>query len=246
MEEQIDKKVLSILEKLISLKEGAEKVGSLHEAEVAFSKINEILLKHNLSLDDLEFKKPSEIEDEDFLFNWVSISKNSRKNEGYWYLRLYSVIAKHNLCSIIILSRNHKPYGVKFLGKRVNIDITKYVCEYLERYFLALAKQSWHGDGNRNTYIRSFLVGTVEGLKHKFEEERKAQIVNSQIYALVKNEQLLINTYINNMGANLTSRNRTSKVSDRSGLEDGFKVGKEVKINKGLENRNSFNQSLIG
>src|SRR3989339_868143 len=114
-EDQIPKKIYDVLKKLMNLKEGAEKIGSIHEAENAAARINEILLKYNLELSEIKFSEKSKIEyDETALPGIVfedGIFKNKRKNEGNWVQLLYMIISKHNLCKVVFSTRKNFIFG---------------------------------------------------------------------------------------------------------------------------------------
>jgi hypothetical protein len=89
-----DNQTLSdILDKIAKIRALAERGGTLHEAEVAAAKMHELLIRHNLTLDDVQHhaeRTARTVERQDYLYG-----------PHRWKGELASVLAKHNMCRFI-------------------------------------------------------------------------------------------------------------------------------------------------
>jgi len=228
----VPENVLELLRKLFAFEEGANKIGSLNEAEVAASKIQEILLKYNLDRDKVKGEKNK------YVMRRLKVSDYSSKNEGKWIRMLLSGIAVYNLCEIIIRaygSREDSEYCL--IGTEENTEIVEYLFNQLRVRIYELSKVSWQtyfGLEKKNTYLRGFLMGAAIGVRNRLHKDwEKAQESNQNTMALVKSNTAELDEFKNSVFTNLKSKGYSSS-SSIDGYSKGIKVGKSIDIHKGI------------
>ena len=94
-QKQSTERVLERIAKLMQMADG----GTQHEAETAAKMAQQLLMKHNLSMDDVNVdidEKERAVQDE--RFNMRDVWK---KVEGNWVAILYNQVAINNLCKVI-------------------------------------------------------------------------------------------------------------------------------------------------
>lgn len=229
----IPENVLELLRKLLAFEEGANKIGSLNEAEVAAAKIQEILLKYNLDREKITGEKSK------YVMVVLKVSDYSYRTEGKWIRMLLSGIAIYNLCEVVIRS-----YGSSedseycLIGTEDNTEIVVYLFNQLRTRISDLSKEAWkryYGPEKKNTYLRGFLMGAAIGIRNKLQEEwEKAQKENQSTTALIKSNAAELTDYKHSVFKNLKSKGYSSS-SSIDGYLTGKKVGKSINIHKGIE-----------
>lgn len=173
----IPQDLLDKIQKIINLKEGAESIGSLHEAETAALRLQSLLLKHNLDLETVQKsqinKKRESITDEH-----VDLRDQFNKVETEWVPKLYRVVAENYLCKVYWYTNS-----VTIIGKKDNIAFVCYVCEQLVAKIRIIEKLMWAKydeladvvpgppKEKRGTFRRGFLNGAVDGINIKLRGE---------------------------------------------------------------------------
>jgi hypothetical protein len=165
--EQIDPKIIEKIQKLLNLKEGAEAVGNLHEAENAAARVQDYLLRYNL---DLETVKKSKIEQKAEMESiTINCSDKQDKRESNWVPKLYVAIATNNLCKIFTYDQQ-----VRILGHKVNVQMVAYIAEQMIAKIRIAEKFTWKEYENsplepwgerekRGTFRRGFFEGAAYG-----------------------------------------------------------------------------------
>lgn len=192
--------VLAKVQKLLSLADGAKAVGSTAEAENAASKASRLLMEYNISEEEArQFGQTKKAVKEES----IDHTKKNGPKEGDWVRHLYSGIAKHNLCQVII-QKGHGKYKIPdtliLIGTDTNRELVNYFAEYLVPQIRQLARKSWSeymGKEKRLSYIRAFLLGCAHGIAHKLAEQQEQMAAqNPKITDLVHVTGKEIQTYI--------------------------------------------------
>lgn len=236
-------KLTDKISKLIKLQGGAKEIGSLEEAAAAASRIQVLLLKHNLELSDLKLEKGEEgpvatntrinLEEE---FNWT-------KSSGPWMTNLIGLLAIRNLCGIVIVNRPNKNYtanipDIMLFGEKHNIEIVSMLAAQLIHRLKRMAAQSFKeytGFDKKNAYYRGYLQGAVNGINTKMQEAKKElELEHSGITALVVSSDKLVKNAIEDYFKGNLKKQKSRRSSSVDGLVNGFKDGKNMSINKAL------------
>jgi len=240
---EIPKEVLSKLEKLKNLKEGATAVGSFAEAENAAAKYSEMLLKWNLTEDELirqGIKGKAQMAHEPFDLDAVQA-----KTEAGWLARLIQVLAQSCMCIVITTKTHRHAYDqgkITVVGEDHNVATVFYILEDLMGKIDAAWKIAWKeytGFEKRNTFKRGFLRGAVDAIFHKLDRQKIAMTTaadphNSSMALMIKNKLELAMEHAYTVFPNLRSKTtRSSSLSGRSGYGMGQEAGSRMDINKG-------------
>lgn len=246
---EVPDNILKRIQKLLSLAEGAKQVGSIHEAEVAAQKAQQLLFEYNLDIDTIK----GTLEKEERMVGEERIQYGDKivGKEGDWLKSLYHTIARHNLCKVIYLhlSRNKDEKWVALIGEKHNTEIVKYFIEYLTPQIRNLARKAfseYFGEEKRGAFIRGFLVGCVRGIDDQLSGQlRQMADQNPKIDGLMRITDVNLAKYV----ANEYGRLKSSAPTRRS-AQDGFGMGRQtgqgLSLNKGIKGGgNAFNRGLL-
>jgi hypothetical protein len=243
---EVKESILEKIQKLWRLQKSAEEIGSLHEAELAATRVTELLLKYNLEMEDINSFKKSDAQD---LLRFDERGIINPKNEGKWVHSLYHTISRYNFCKVITMvdrSGITKDY-VTIIGTKDNVESVKFLCEQLEYRVRVSEKLAWKinpSDEKRNTFRRGFFMGAVKGinfqLKTKREEEARA---NVKVTALVLSRDAKMKDFVEKEFHHL-GNNKQHNLSSQTGAVMGFIEGRSMSINKGVKGSTIINKSL--
>lgn len=159
--------VIAKIQKLMNLKEGAEAVGSIHEAENAAMRVQELLMRYNL---DLETVQATSIQIKaEFFDGWIELGDKQGKSESFWVPKLYSAIANNNLCRAIFDNTS-----VRILGRKDQVELVLYIADQMISKVRIAEKYSWAeytGEEKRGTFRRGFYSGAVIGINSRLRNE---------------------------------------------------------------------------
>ncbi len=235
------------LKKLISKEESARQLGNLAEAEAFASKIQELLLKYALDIEELKAanqnKATAQINQE-----VVQLEPLMGNHEGDWIFLLYATGATYNFCRCLFPPRQSMNY-VRLIGEDVHREFVHYFVHQLLSRVRELARRSfkeYQGPDKRNTYIRSFLKGAVHGIAAKLRDEREAaRRAQPQVNALVLNKDAGLNIYMANNFGRLGTKKSNAPAS-QAGYASGFRTGNNLNVHKGVSsNRGMGGTKLI-
>jgi hypothetical protein len=234
------------LRKLIAKEESSRELGNQMEAEAFASKIQELLLQYELDIEEVRGKdKASDIEKEK-----VDITDIVGSHEGTWVYLLYGVGAENNFCKVVMPYKWDYNY-LTLIGEENNREFTHYFVNQLISKLRELARRSfkeYRGTDKRNTYIRAFLRGAVDGIKSRLQKDRKEAMDSTpQVYGLVVRKDAALRIFMDQAyrPGSLGSRSNTS-TSSQAGYLNGVAAGQGVSINKGVSSRGMGGTKLLG
>lgn len=237
--------ILDKLRKLLDLKESATQCGELGEANAAAAAITRLLKEYDLTLQDIPNEQkqldPVDMEVIPYRFSYM-------KHKWYWVLQ--TVIAKYNSCQIIRTRTFNEDKLVdiiyKVVGRKQHRKVVLYLISFCAHQFIRIGKsnyESWKFGYIRSTgrippslgiYMKSFLLGCVQGLDEKLEQEQH-NFPEEKLKALVVTNKTAIAEFLNNMEVK-TAKSKALKV-DMDALEEGREVGRNIDLNKGIEDK---------
>lgn len=221
--------------KLISKEESSRQLGNLAEAEAFAAKIQELLLQYELSMED--FKKAN-TETTDVNKEKVDITHLMSSHEGTWIYKLYAACSPTNFCHVIMPYKWDYNY-LTLIGTEINREFVHYMVNQLVSKIRQLSRNSfkeYKGPDKRNTYIRSFLIGAVAGIRERLNKDREEARKNTpQVNGLVLVKEANIAQFIKEHypPGTLTKASVTSS-SSAAGYSNGLEAGRGVSINKGV------------
>jgi hypothetical protein len=244
----MDKSIIEKLRKLIQHQESAEKMGSVEEAEAFALKIQELLAKYNLSKSDLK--------QEDVTAEIIEVRDVVKVPGigGMSNLEVMKSICKWNWCKVYIMG-NKSNNEMMIVGSPENIEICRYIHSSVMKTFLDIGKHKYKErqkfyDGIKiegvDTFMRAFLSGCALGLDLKLSEGRqKFENANISCKAIVRMNEIAVTDYVYNKYGK-PEKGRRSSVSDVGGAyEQGVQVGRNVQINKGLNQSKPVIRKMI-
>lgn len=175
----VKEKILDTLSKLIAHRDSAFKIQSFGEAEAFAAKINDLLLKHKLSMSEVETHEQDE--KDPFGKEWCEPKRHgfqSVTRRVWWQEQLAYIVAEAHFCKILV-SR----YGnsVMFVGREHDRQVTVYLYTYLVRvlgeYGYRISRRERDklknsGDENWRGWLASFYRGAIAALRERFREMR--------------------------------------------------------------------------
>lgn len=245
---RVDPKIMEKIQKLMLLANDSS--ASQGEIENATKKAQEILLRYNLSMTQVDAHIPEKDRLSQVGESVVDFSAEWKKSEGKWLKSLYSTIARFNMCKVIGMRtdfNNTQGFhssavtGVYLIGKPQNVQIVHYLCVQLIPQIRALYKRSWveyqdfGGLEKQGTFRRGFFMGCVTG-------------IHNQLYAqelALREQEIKIDAMVVFNGEALTKWSeenhpdqKSSRMSFTRGLQGhmmGQEAGENMKLKQGIE-----------
>lgn len=237
---QIDNTILEKIKKLMRLKESAEKVGSLAEAQNAAAKMQNLLTKYNIEIHSIstEEEQKSRIDQSD------KLDFKCTKTGGKWKLNLLDVICRYNFCKMIFVNNRYSK-TMTIIGDKNNIEVVVFIYNFLTLNLFSLAELRWkeyqkvnviQNSSFRYTFLRNYLQGAIEGLESKFrKEKREMEQQNSTLTSVILYNDKAIESFVQEKIGKL----KTSKTSNLRGHDEaesiGYEDGLNIKIVKALD-----------
>lgn len=247
---------------LINLKDNEGATAA--EAANAAEKLNNLLLKHNLTMMQAEDYK-SRKEGKEAKKNQpedrrVDLDKRQGRHDADWLIKLFNTLAYFNMCMLVRHRTHRHQYDqgmISIIGAQHNIEIVIYFVDQLVPKIEQGYKQTWNKykdltHEKRNTFRRGFLTGCVEGIstklsemeryrKHQAEQEkfRGIQGENTQMGLMVINNRALIKDFIDQKFGNLRTSQGGELRKSALSRELGRKHGRSMDINKGVGGNNT-------
>lgn len=201
------------------------------EAAAAAAKLQEILLKYNLEMEDI--KDDSPVSDDRYVKEELELGATSG-NMINWRRILLSGIARSLMCAAFGYQGTRK---MVIVGQRHNIEIVRHFYDYLSSEISRLADATWKKARDRTReYARSwkssFYNGAVDIVVQRLEEKyQQVSKKDNHTQALVlKNERDLDDAV-----GNLIGRVRKNTVRQRyseAGYSRGARAGKRVSLDR--------------
>lgn len=231
--------VNSILEKLRKLKnieEGARSVGGFEEAANAAGKYQDMLLKYNLSEEQVKsHRMEQKIR---MLESILDCKRYEMMHTTGWVEKLVKAVAHSCMCRVVNLKSVGK-VNKSILGEEHNVASALYIIEQLvSKISIALEfarKRGEFGGETRAVFSRGFLIGAVDAIITKLNaQERDVAKPNTEMGLMVINKRELATRFMMDKYKHLRTVGE-KKVSNGSqfGYMKGHEAGSNMDINKG-------------
>lgn len=222
-------KEMTLIKKLLSL---AENNTDKHEVESAMLKVQELLVKHDLSMEEISGHEVDANANKDL------VDKNiTEYGRTVWWLKVLShTIGENFRCHPYTSSRSGKS-AIYMIGLEDDVDIANMVFNFAKERIESCAKQfiidlvDNHNESVRpHQYItprqcnpekNDYIKGFLRGLKAKFKEQ-----VDKNNWGLVLTKDQLIVNYVNDMNFRKGSSLKVNSSGNDYAYNKGFKEGK--------------------
>lgn len=237
----MESKVLEKIKKLVAKQQSAEEIGSVEEAEIFAAKVQELLMKHNLSMSQIEQDRADGMAEDTLSVKIPSIGGKSN-------FQIMNAIAKNNWCKCFTLG------GTKnfvIVGDKDNVATVKYIHSIVTPVFVNAGKNDYKNDYlphctdykpiGVDTYLRKYILGCASGLFDKLYEERQEMIQEDDLdkkgtneltcSALIVLNDKAVDNYIGEKHGKLVRGRKTTTSRRANGAyENGYDTGKNVSI----------------
>jgi len=221
-------KVLDKVRKLFALGDSPNK----EEAESAVAKAHELLVRHNLSMQDVDVKDKEFIE---------AMLFDDKANRPSWQRDLGLIVAHHFMVSFIgtidstraiYVNSGNNAKSYKVVGTTVNVELALYTLNYLLGTYKSLADgfmKETKGIGSigdrvkmRNSFYLGLNLGLQEALKKQVKSEEERGLV------LVKDPDL--EKHVDDMCNGRTSQAKRNSDVNPAAAMAGAEAGADIKL----------------
>lgn len=228
----------SVMDKIRKLRNLSERAGTVHEAAAAAAMLGNLLIKHQLDMNDVERAG---------LHERYLKEDHSIGHKTMWARSLFGIIARNNFCSVVYTARSDK---MTIVGERDNIDTTYEMFDWLSIELLRLCQNGWETEGkyqqeqkydkygwfigvgpvHGRKWKSSFLTGAAYEVDKILREQRKQFIEVNDAQALVIDRE----AEIDRMADEMFGRTRThrSKVTHKGAFQSGKNAAGKINFNK--------------
>jgi len=234
-----DESILAKIHKLLALATSDNE----NEAAVAASKAQSLLIQHNISEDELENFNSVKSEK---VVQVRTAGKNAR-NRSAWYGTLAHIVAKANLCNLLIDGS-----GLIWIGKKTNIEVAEYIFDNLARdltrisdmVFKQYQRENPYNSTHGKTWKNNFYHGANQSIRERLNANLRQLKEADKINALVVRSDIELEEYMKVHYPRLTYV-RTSYSSSRSGFEAGKAAGRAIGFRSGIGAGGSSGPKLL-
>jgi hypothetical protein len=158
-------KMLAKAKKLFNQMKGEENVGNEEAAKNMAAILNKLLIKHRLSLQQVEDKELDQKDEEivNLHVSWFKHDMKTKRQRIRWEENLGSIIARANGCYILVRTGSNI---ISFVGKESAAKICEYIFVTLVRTARKISVFEYH-----KAYKKAYKVGaeyTMQGWKQSF------------------------------------------------------------------------------
>ena len=228
-----NKRILDKVKKLLNLAE--DKGASEGEVDNAMRMAHALLVKHNLSMADID-----ELDKDDFLEQDV-VFKNRP-----WVRRTVSSICKLYFCEYMVhmFDKRHRTRHT-VIGRESNVVTAKCIAEFVVRNIALSAKKARKLENKDSRFERSFCEGAsirvvyrvfeiLEASKQDKEPGKGLMVIDAYQAAVAENNEYMQQ---NHNTREIMSRSKNDQ--DKRGLEQGDEHGKRINLNTQLNTSKS-------
>lgn len=165
----MEENIILKIKKLLALTKSKNE----NESQNAMMKVQRLLIKHKLSIKEVEEYEIKDFKIEDY-------KTNQRFRGKSWKSNLANVLADNFSCYIYLKEENYKVRSICFYGKEEDVQICNIMLEYAIKYIdsegnklvkkMKQDKRRKHFDGIKNDYALGFIAGLEERFKYQIEK----------------------------------------------------------------------------
>ena len=218
MEEQKPKEdIVNLIKKCLALSSSPNE----HEATLAMEKAQQLLLKYNLEMRDIDLKA------EHFTPELVNLPVNFPSKLPNWKLLLIHQVAKNNFCKVVLAGTR-----IHILGRGFNVvavmEMSVWVSGQVE--VLAFTNTTVYPGRDKIRYRNSFLMGIVHRLGERLKELQTQEVAqDSNTKALVVDSRKALEDFAHTQFGHLRPTNMSSG-SSTLGYNDGVRAGNDISL----------------
>jgi len=221
----MDQAIIEKIKKLLALATSSNE----HEARLAAEKANELLIRHNLKMQDLA--DTESVYDKSVAFEAARLKAHSRY--------VFSILQKH----FFVVAVRSRRYDTRWLspgrtvvylvGEETNLQVAQYVYGFLDYQFPALWRQ--FSQTSPRSRQRNYYAGLHAGLNEQLAVRRRA--VESDTGLVVVNDPNLRPAVKRLMGKTTGGGESKTKGRASRAFSAGLHDGRALQIRRGITER---------
>ena len=232
----MNEKIISKIKKLLALSKSQNE----HESQNAMLKVQEMLMKHKLSLKDVEEceLEPITTEERETGFTFT---------KAKWKGKLGKLIGDNLSCYTFF--RGYRSYQVVFFGKDDDVAIAeityKYAIDCINSEVGKLRRQAYKEYGTSIGIENDYALGFISGLETKFNEQK----AKHQEWGIVLSKPKEVVEQYEEMSKGFSKKSLSLSTQYKGNSEayyKGEKDGKEFDITNKIASENEDDIKLIG
>lgn len=224
------KKIAEKIKKLLALANSSNQ----HEAETASRMANTLLVKHNLTMQGVEASTA------DYERDTLPGGGRATVEEKF----ILPLLTAHFFVKIV-KSRRTGATVHHILGRSENVEVAKYVFDFLNSSFRQLWLNYKQATNCGTASKQSFYLGLYGGLNTQLSNARKN--VESETGLVVVEDDPALARFMQAAFNNLKHEKRGKvKLRDREAQNAGHEAGKNLKIRRGLDSAGQNSGRLLG
>ena len=231
----MNEKVVDKIKKLLALATSSNE----NEAQLAAERANELLVKYNLSMQEVRQKVGEGDWDGDYEKRTIETVSRATPDTKW----IMVILNKHFFVHCIrARSGEMKLTAWVIVGERTNTEIAHYVHGFLKKSFKSLwisyKKDNGLSESSRQSYYYGLFKGLDEqlGARRKFVEGEKGLVVVPDPNLPLKVQELVGKTFQSGIRATLT---------DVQAQDDGIEAGRRLQIKRGIESYGTDTQFAL-
>ncbi len=228
-------RILMRVKKLMSLARSPNR----HEAEAAMTKAHELMRRYNLHLLENDRQR-------NFISLFIGSPALRHFREEYHLANLLQrfYFVQGLWVSAYVLGKGKMGRVFEISGTPENVKIAAYVYDFV-RNTIDNHWRQYNSDGQLNRYRKTdFAVGLVEGFSNKLAKLEPAPALRPKSTDLVSLQDPLLNAYISHRYPHTKTFQRTTSNQNERIHKHGYTLGKDLVINKGIEDKVETNKLL--
>lgn len=218
--------VIEKVNKLLSL----SKSSNANEAATAAAMANKLIDQYRLSESDLSQEQNDPLmEDKGFLYETGRIVR--------WKSVLAYILSKHYGCALfnqIHFVNGRKASRYKLIGRQSDIEIVKYMFNWLTMECQRLTKQEAYGHGK--IFAQSYCAGFVEGIKQQLHLSRQeiADQADKQAMTRINSREQEASQFMHQLHKLKNAPSLRASQIDPTAFNAGVDRGKSVHLGKNI------------
>lgn len=230
----ISSSILGKIKKLVSL---SKNNNSVAEAASAWARAQELLIKHKLSMAEVNAASATLDADEAIVEGASPLYSGERV--VHWKSYLANVISQINGCKMFIrYSRNPKQVRYAVVGTPSDIEIVRYLFDSIVSQIDFLCHQAMSfGYGTGKTYSNNFRFGAAQTVAERLQavrEQVRSEYKGSTALVLVDKQEAAVSAWVDKNVGKLSRGVSSNSRADNSAFNQGKAAGHKVALNKGL------------
>jgi hypothetical protein len=217
MAEAPSERILTLIRKLQAKAVGAEKIGSIAEAEAFAAKVQELLIQHKLEMSDVELDKQDNEDPIAVTFvDQQAFGIGFKRVRVGWQEQLAYVIAKANFCGSLV---HPKSNFIWFVGREADREVATFVygrlvpqMKYQSDWDYGQHFRQAIREGSDVTELRGFkaswLAGAIAAIKQRLDQNLDEHTGDPRVQALVLNAEAAVEEFLRGYGKTPTPRGR--------------------------------------